>query len=175
MKDFMVKDIRQNFFLATLWYMELPGQGSGLRCSWELSHNCGNTGSLTHYAGLGIKPAPQCSKDPDNPVVPQREFWGKPLRHIINKGMSYPHYHPKTLTSIICRLSHIVPGYQNQMQFILSLSKIKKFLTYRIIFKVPLTQKSNFTEIQVPGSTLYTWIPSKTSILGCNISFLTHL
>ena len=44
-------------FLAIPWHMEFPGHGSDLSCS------CGNAGSLTHCAGLGIKPASQCSRD----------------------------------------------------------------------------------------------------------------
>lgn len=38
-------------FLATLRHMQLPSQGS------EQSHSCSNAGSLTHWAGPGIKPA----------------------------------------------------------------------------------------------------------------------
>lgn len=35
------------FFLATLWHMELPGQGPDPICSHELSRSCGNARSLT--------------------------------------------------------------------------------------------------------------------------------
>ena len=42
-------------FLAAPGHMELPGQGLDLNCSLDLSHSCGNAGSLTHCARLGIK------------------------------------------------------------------------------------------------------------------------
>ena len=54
-------------FLATLWHMEFPGQGSDLSRGRDLSCSCSNAGSLTHCARLG--------SDPD-PVVPQ---WELPL------------------------------------------------------------------------------------------------
>ena len=37
-------------FLAAPWHMELPGQGSDPSSSHNLSHSCGNAGSLTHCA-----------------------------------------------------------------------------------------------------------------------------
>ena len=43
--------------------MELPGQGSDLSHSCDLCCSCSNTGSLTHCAGPGIKPASQRSRD----------------------------------------------------------------------------------------------------------------
>ena len=43
--------------------IKLPGQGSDLSQSHDLSHSCGNMGSLTHCARLGIEPASQCSQD----------------------------------------------------------------------------------------------------------------
>ena len=49
------------FFLAAPCHMELPGQGSDLNHSHELSCSCGNAKSLTHCAGLGIKPMSQYS------------------------------------------------------------------------------------------------------------------
>ena len=42
----------------------------------DLSHSCGNAGSLTHCAGPGIKPASQRSQDATDPVVPQQELLG---------------------------------------------------------------------------------------------------
>ena len=51
--------------------MEFPGQGSDLSYSCDLSHSCGNTRSLTHCAGPGIKPVSQCFQDATNPIVPQ--------------------------------------------------------------------------------------------------------
>ena len=44
------------FILAALRHMEFPGQGSDLSHRCDLCHSCGNTGSLTHCAGPGIKP-----------------------------------------------------------------------------------------------------------------------
>ena len=46
------------FFFATLWHMEFPGQGSDPNGSCNVYCCCGNTGSLTHCAGLGIDPCP---------------------------------------------------------------------------------------------------------------------
>ena len=43
-------------FLAALWHMEFPGQGSDLSHGCILSHSCSSTGSLTHCTGPGIKP-----------------------------------------------------------------------------------------------------------------------
>ena len=40
-------------FSAVPWHTESPAQGS------DPSHSCSNAGSLTHCAGLGIKPASQ--------------------------------------------------------------------------------------------------------------------
>ena len=54
--------------------MEFPGQGSDPSRSCYLSHSCGNAGSLTYCARLGIEPEYQCSQDTTNPVVPQWEL-----------------------------------------------------------------------------------------------------
>ena len=48
--------------------MEFPGKES------DPSHSCGNTGSLTHCAGLGIEPASQSSQNAAYPVAPQQEL-----------------------------------------------------------------------------------------------------
>ena len=61
------------FFTAT-WHMELPGQGSDPSHSRKLSHSCGNTGLLTHCAGLGIQPSSQCSQDAADLIAPQQEL-----------------------------------------------------------------------------------------------------
>lgn len=61
--------------------MELLGQGSDRSHSGDLSHSCGNKGSLTCYAGRGMEPVLQHSQDITDPVVPQREL----LDHIFKK------------------------------------------------------------------------------------------
>ena len=61
-------------FLAATWHMVSPGQGSDPSLSCDLCHSCGNMGSLTHCARLGIKPASQCSQNATNPCVPQQEL-----------------------------------------------------------------------------------------------------
>ena len=62
------------FFLAVPWHVELPGQGSDLSFSCKLSQSCGNMGSLTHWARLGIELASQHCQDTADPVAPQREL-----------------------------------------------------------------------------------------------------
>ena len=62
------------YFLAALWHMEFLGQGSDLSCSCDLCSSCCNTGSLTHCASQGIKPASQHSRDAADPGVPQQEL-----------------------------------------------------------------------------------------------------
>ena len=54
--------------------MELPGQGSDLSHSRDLSHSCDNDGSLTHCAGLGIELVSQLFQDAPDPIEPQREL-----------------------------------------------------------------------------------------------------
>ena len=62
------------FFLAFLWHMQLPGQGSDLRHRCDLSLSCGNARSLTYCAGLGMEPVSQHSQDATYPIVPQGEL-----------------------------------------------------------------------------------------------------
>ena len=49
-----------SFFLfgqaCSIW--KFLGQGSNLSRNCDLCHSCGNTESLTHHMGLGIKPVP---------------------------------------------------------------------------------------------------------------------
>ena len=52
-------------------HMEFLGQGSDLSYRCDLSHKCSNARSLTHCAGLGIEPVPQCSQDATIPTAPQ--------------------------------------------------------------------------------------------------------
>ena len=54
--------------------MEFLGQGSDLSHSCDLCRSCGNPGSLTRCAGLGIKPASQRFQDTAVPIAPQREL-----------------------------------------------------------------------------------------------------
>ena len=46
--------------------------------SWGRDHilscNCGNAGSLTHWAGPGMDPVSQHSRDAADPTVPQQEL-----------------------------------------------------------------------------------------------------
>ena len=52
----------------------VPRPGIRSERSWDLSHSCGNTGSLTYYARWVIEPVSQCSQDAPDPVVPQGEL-----------------------------------------------------------------------------------------------------
>ena len=61
--------------------MELPGQGSDLSHSCDLSHSYGNARSLTHHAAPGIEPSSQRSQDATDPIVPQRELQGRRLKY----------------------------------------------------------------------------------------------
>ena len=61
-------------FLATLWQMEFPGQGSDLSRSCNLCSTWGNARSLTHCVRPGIEPVSQCSQDATNPITPQQEL-----------------------------------------------------------------------------------------------------
>ena len=77
------EDVEQQFFCFFLFlggegshrgHMEFSGQGSDLSWSCDLNHSCGNAGSLTHCARLGIKPESQCSQNANDPTVPQEEL-----------------------------------------------------------------------------------------------------
>ena len=63
-----------NCFIFKIFNFEFPGQGSDLSQSCDLSHSCGNTKSLTHCAGLGIKPVSRCSQDTADPAVPHQQL-----------------------------------------------------------------------------------------------------
>ena len=63
-------------FLADLWHRKSPGQGSEPNLTFHLRRSCSNAGSLTHCAGLGIKPASWHCRDTSNPITPQRELLG---------------------------------------------------------------------------------------------------
>ena len=68
--SYSIHSFIHSFFL--FWppcqHVDFPGQGS------DPSHSsCGNAGSLTHCAGLGIVPAAsQCSGDTSDPIAPRR-------------------------------------------------------------------------------------------------------
>ena len=49
-------------FLAALWHLEFPGQGSDPSHSWDLQGSCSNVRSLNHCPGPGIKPKSWCCK-----------------------------------------------------------------------------------------------------------------
>ena len=53
----------RNFLFFFLSFWPFPDQGSDLSCNCNLCHSCGNEGSSTHSAGLGIKSVSQYSQD----------------------------------------------------------------------------------------------------------------
>lgn len=63
--------------------MELPGQWSDPSCSCKLCHSYSNAGSLTYYAGPGIKPAFHYSRGATDPTEQQ---WAQRERHRL-KGL----------------------------------------------------------------------------------------
>ena len=69
------------FILAAQQHLEFPSQGSGLSCSLDLSRSYSTDGSLTRFAGPGIKPESQCSQDTADPIAPHREL---PVSHLIH-------------------------------------------------------------------------------------------
>ena len=73
------------FFLAILWQIGFPGQGSDLSCSCHLGCSCHKAWPLTHCAGPGIKPTSWCYRDTVNPIASQKEFQ-QPL-HILCSGV----------------------------------------------------------------------------------------
>ena len=63
-------------FLAAPQPAKLPGQESDPSRTLDLSWNCGNAGSLTHYARLETEARSQGSQDAASPFVPQQELRG---------------------------------------------------------------------------------------------------
>ena len=61
-------------FLAAPWHEASFGHGSDPSPSCDLYRSCGNRGSLTHRAGLGIEPVSRCSRDTANPIAPLQEL-----------------------------------------------------------------------------------------------------
>ena len=61
-------------FLASLRYMEFPGQGSDLNFCCYLGYSCSNARSLTHCAEPGIEPVSQCSQEAADPIAIQQEL-----------------------------------------------------------------------------------------------------
>ena len=73
-----------SLFSHTCSIWKILGQGSNLSLSCDLHHSCSNTGSLTHCAGMGIKPMPQRQPGPL-----QRQCWILyPLLHSQNSNLS---------------------------------------------------------------------------------------
>ena len=75
------------FFFGRPMACGVPRQGSDPRCNLSLSHNCGNSRSLTHCVRLGIEPAFQSSHSTTNPIAPRQElpffvFLGLNLKHM---------------------------------------------------------------------------------------------
>lgn len=54
--------------------MEYGVPGPGVSCMCDLSHSCGNVGSLTHCVGPGMAPASQRSRYTADPTAPQGEL-----------------------------------------------------------------------------------------------------
>lgn len=71
-------------FLTAPRHMELPGQGSHLSRSLDLSHSCGDARSLTSCAGPGIEPASQHSQGATDPIAPQQKLQIRNLRRHYN-------------------------------------------------------------------------------------------
>ena len=61
-------------FLATLQYMEFPGQVPDPSHSRDLCHRGGNPRSLTHCARLEVEPMILCCRDATNSTAPQWEL-----------------------------------------------------------------------------------------------------
>ena len=65
------------FFLAALWHMEFPGQGSDPSPSCHLLHSCySHARSLFHCTvlGQGLNLDPRGSRDATNPVLPEQDL-----------------------------------------------------------------------------------------------------
>ena len=67
------------FFGLPAWHMGFPSQGSDLSHKCDRSRSCGNAGSLTHCAGLGIEPVSQHSRGPTIPLHHSRSSWSQIL------------------------------------------------------------------------------------------------
>ena len=61
-------------FLATLWYMEFLSQGSDRTAFTTYAAAVAVLNPVTHCAWPGIEPASWCCRDPDDPIMPQREL-----------------------------------------------------------------------------------------------------
>lgn len=53
---------------------KFPGQGSDLSLSFNLCYSCSKASSLTHCAGLGLKPTFWHCRDTADPAEPQQEL-----------------------------------------------------------------------------------------------------
>ena len=54
------------------FFLEFLGQGTDPSCSCHLHCSCGNTGSLTHCPGLGLRPVSWRCRDAVDPVALRR-------------------------------------------------------------------------------------------------------
>ena len=61
------------FFVATLWPMEVPGQGSDPSHSCDPHHSGGQGRSFARCARSRVKPACRCSREATLPAAPRRE------------------------------------------------------------------------------------------------------
>ena len=60
-------------FYFIFWLLEFLGQGSDPSPRGNLRRSCGNAGSLTLCAKLGVEPVSQCSQNAAKPVTPRWE------------------------------------------------------------------------------------------------------
>lgn len=66
------------FFLGLYpQHIEFPGQGSDPSRSCDPNHSCGTAGSLTHCAGLGIKPVTWHSQDATDKQIFRKSKYSK--------------------------------------------------------------------------------------------------
>ena len=91
-----------------LWHLELLGQGSDPSCNLNLSLSWGNAGSLTHCAGLGIKPISHLSHNATDPVCHSKSS--------IKSFLKSPNY--------------LIDNYWNQNELLEALCFLKGHISY---------------------------------------------
>ena len=87
-----------------MWHLEFPGQGSDLSCSSDLSQSYSQAGSLTHCAGLGIKPLSQRFQDAADPFAPQQELLCLTSNELCRQGRK-PRKQVSPFEESVCSLS----------------------------------------------------------------------